>query len=195
MRDFEHKTTDDCIHIRHDADHIRLAAEPFFIGGTPYLPCQEAYVGSFGDCPDAGFIIISMRHGPGGIALQFTPAGAIGFADAIIRAADSADKLLAADTAARLSTLTGKPVAVPDPHHPNHREQELNRRIRAAREQYPDDPAYTEDYPGDWPDAPHPAPLPPPDDIDDWRERLANRIALVAVAGVFLLGLGAWLAQ
>lgn len=43
-------------------------------------------------------------------------------------------------------------------------EAELNRRVRAARNLMPDDPAWSEDYPldgaADWPDAPHPDALP-----------------------------------
>ena len=34
--------------------------------------------------------------------------------------------------------------------------EELNRRIRAAREMLPEDPAWSQDYPLDWPDAPLP---------------------------------------
>jgi hypothetical protein len=36
--------------------------------------------------------------------------------------------------------------------------EELHRRLAASRDMLPDDPAYTEDYPIDWPDAPLPTP-------------------------------------
>lgn len=176
-----------------DADMSAIDGLCVDIGEIHFCSASKVLCGLGSHQGEMPMVLLAMDRGPRGLHIRLTPKGARQLAATMLSAAGDAEAKGAADTAARLSTLTGKPVAVADPHH-----EDLNRRIRAAREECPDDPAYTEDYPGsDWPDAPYPAPHPAPDDIDDiddWRERMADRIAMAAVAGVALLGLAAWLA-